>query len=64
MTLFAFVFLYVMNGQVVFEKVTYPTLEQCMKEGQARIEAIELNPSYTGGLFGQCVELPGQVVKN
>ncbi len=63
MTLFAFVFLYVMNGQVVFEKANYPTLEQCMKEGQARIEAIELKPSYVGGLFANCVELPGQVVK-
>ena len=62
--LFFLVLLYVLNGQLVFEKPAFKTLDECQKAGQARIEELQANPSMDGGLFAQCVQLPGQAVKS
>ena len=57
--LYILVILYVFNGQVLLEKPGFESLDKCMEAGQARLEELQKHPSFEGGLFAQCLELPG-----
>ena len=57
--LYVLVLLYVFNGQLVLEKPAFETVEKCQTAGVARVEELQKHPSFDGGLFAQCVQLPG-----
>ena len=58
--LFVLVLLYVINGQLIMEKPAFETMSKCVEAGQARIKELQSKPSFDGGLYAQCIELPGQ----
>ena len=62
--LFTLVLLFVLNQQIVLEKETFKTLEECVERGQARLTELELHPKYKGAIAATCVPLPGQAVKS
>ena len=62
MTIFTLILVFILNGQVIVEKSTYPTLDECMAKGNAKIEAQFKDPKFERGLFADCIELPGQLV--
>ena len=62
--LFVAIFLYVFSGQVVLEKLAYQTLEECQAKGQVRATELAKDPRFDGGLYAQCVPLPGKLAKN
>jgi hypothetical protein len=58
--LYILVLLYVFNGQLVLEKPGFESMSSCVARGNSRIEELQKDPRFDGGLFAQCVELPGQ----
>lgn len=58
--LWILILVYVFNGQVIMEKPAFESMVECQLKGQARITELQKHPSFHGGLFAKCVELPGQ----
>jgi len=57
--LYILVLLYVFNGQIILEKPAFETMESCTAKGAVRIDELQKDPRFDGGLFAKCIELPG-----
>ncbi len=58
--LYILVLLYIFNGQLILEKPGFETLDKCVTAGQKRIADLQAHPDFEGGLYAECVQLPGQ----
>ena len=63
MTKFVAILLYIWLGgdkqmTLKLEQLPHPSMQLCMSNGQARVEELEKNPNFVGGLFSRCIELP------
>lgn len=57
------VFLYFMNGHVVFEKKSFPTMAECNEAGPKRAEELLKDPRVDDIMFGACIPEEGQNVQ-
>jgi len=49
--------------ELVLEKVPMVSVQECQAKGVKRIDELEKNPEFAGGLYAGCVELYVQEAK-
>lgn len=60
---FVLVFLYLFSGSPKLDQVPYDDEATCYDKGQKRIEELEKDPRYGGGMFAACIPLEVQEAK-